>query len=112
MVSMGVGSGRPGLNSRATTLVPRGISLTSILFWTPKANFIEPAICLKRSTSISEKARRRTKKHISKAIKSANVAIQGANPFGGHFGHFFSIAGNAMLLLPLLFFVGYTFRLG
>jgi len=65
-------------------LVPFGMSLTSILFCTPKANFIEPAICLNFRTSISENDKSSTKKHINSDIKSANVPIHAGNPGGGH----------------------------
>ena len=84
---MGVGSGFPGRNSMAMTLVPLGMSLTSILFCTPKANFIEPAICLNFNTSISENANSNTKKHINNDIKSAKVPIHAGKPSGGHLGH-------------------------
>ena len=81
---MGVGSGLPGRNSCAIILVPLGISFTSILFCTPKANFIDPAICLNFKTSISEKDSNSTKKHINNDIKSAKVPIHAGSPGGGH----------------------------
>ncbi|CSD43777.1 Uncharacterised protein [Vibrio cholerae] len=61
-----------------------GISFTSKRFCTPKANFIEPAICLNFSTSISENESKSTKKHISSDIKSANVPSHAGKPGGGH----------------------------
>jgi len=80
MVSKGVGCGMPGWNSVATTLVPLGTEVSSICCCTPKASFIDSAICLYLITSSSEKDRIRTKKHISRDMRSAKVAIHKGAP--------------------------------
>ena len=82
-VLMDVGSGLPGLNSWATTLVPFGIVRTSTSDCTPNASFIEPESCLNLAASISENASSSTKKHISSVIRSAKVITQAGRLLSG-----------------------------
>ena len=70
-----VGSVRPGLNSCAIILVPKGIWSASTTRWTPKAMRIEPANCLNLMAQISAKESNNTKKHINNAIRSAKVPV-------------------------------------
>ena len=60
-----------------------GISSATTSRCTPNAIFMEAAICLNFSTSISEKESSSTKKHIKSDIRSANVPIHAGAPAGG-----------------------------
>src|SRR5690606_15284482 len=72
-----VGSGTPGLNSRAIRLVPFGGSFVLICICTPRASCMDPASSLNFATSISENDSISTKKHRSSTDRSANVTIHG-----------------------------------
>ena len=107
----GVGAGRPGLNSFAIILVPRGTSFFLSSFCTPKASDMEPATCLYFFASISENASNKIKKHINRDIKSAKVPIQAGEPGGGHLHSSSSITRfhPATHHLLVFLFLGYRF---
>ena len=103
MLSITVGAATAGVNSSLTRLRAVGIEIIGTTLFTPKAAFIEPAICLYLGTFISAKDSSSTKKAISSVAISAKVAIHaGAPPLGqagqgggGEGPAFFGSSGSA-----------------
>ena len=100
---MTVDAATAGVNSSLTRLRAVGIEIIGTTLFTPKAAFIEPAICLYLGTFISAKDSRSTKKAISNVAISAKVAIHAGAPplgqagqgFGGEGPAFFGSSGSA-----------------
>jgi hypothetical protein len=78
-----VGSGIAGLNSRASRLVPFGVSVAVTSVCTPNASVRGPDMSLNFSASISENDSMSTKKHMSRTMRSANVVNHGGAPWLG-----------------------------
>ena len=75
-----VGCATAGVNSCLTRLRAVGIEITGTTLFTPKAAFIEPAICLYLGTFISANDSSSTKNAINNVAISAKVAIQAGAP--------------------------------